>query len=49
MADDQPAAPGQPGFVRGKERLDRLLADRNSLPASLLSTSTRRRWTGSMR
>jgi transcriptional regulator with XRE-family HTH domain len=27
MTDDQPAAPGQPGFVRGNERLDRLLAD----------------------
>ncbi len=25
--DDQPAAPGQPGFVRGNERLDQLLAD----------------------
>jgi hypothetical protein len=27
MTDDQPAAPGQPGFVRGNERLDQLLAD----------------------
>ena len=27
MTDDQPAATGQPGFVRGNERLDRLLAD----------------------
>jgi DNA-binding transcriptional regulator YiaG len=27
MTDDQPAAPGQPGFVRGNERLDELLAD----------------------
>jgi DNA-binding transcriptional regulator YiaG len=27
MGDHQPAAPGQPGFVRGNERLDRLLAD----------------------
>jgi transcriptional regulator with XRE-family HTH domain len=27
MTDDQPAATGQPGFIRGNERLDRLLAD----------------------
>lgn len=27
MTDDQPVAPGQPGFVRGNERLDQLLAD----------------------
>lgn len=27
MTDDQPAAPGRPGFVRGNERLDQLLAD----------------------
>jgi transcriptional regulator with XRE-family HTH domain len=27
MTDDQPAAPGQPGFVHGNERLDQLLAD----------------------
>src|SRR6266568_7818059 len=27
MTDDQPAATGQPGFVRGNERLDQLLAD----------------------
>jgi transcriptional regulator with XRE-family HTH domain len=27
MTDDHPAAPGQPGFVRGNERLDQLLAD----------------------
>ena len=27
MTDDQPAAPGQPGFVRGNERLGQLLAD----------------------
>jgi transcriptional regulator with XRE-family HTH domain len=27
MTEDQPAAPGQPGFVRGNERLDQLLAD----------------------
>lgn len=27
MTDDQPAVPGQPGFVRGNERLDQLLAD----------------------
>jgi DNA-binding transcriptional regulator YiaG len=27
MTDDQPAAPGHPGFVRGNERLDQLLAD----------------------
>jgi transcriptional regulator with XRE-family HTH domain len=27
MTDNQPAAPGQPGFVRGNERLDQLLAD----------------------
>src|SRR5579863_3357322 len=27
MTDGQPAAPGQPGFVRGNERLDQLLAD----------------------
>lgn len=27
MTDDQPAAPGQPGFVRGNERLDQLLTD----------------------
>jgi DNA-binding transcriptional regulator YiaG len=27
MSDYQPAAPGQPGFVRGNERLDQLLAD----------------------
>ena len=27
MSDHQPAAPGQPGFVRGNERLHRLLAD----------------------
>lgn len=27
MTDDKPAAPGQPGFVRGNERLDQLLAD----------------------
>ena len=27
MTDDQPAAAGQPGFVRGNERLDQLLAD----------------------
>ena len=27
MTDDQPAAPGQPGFVRGNERSDQLLAD----------------------
>jgi hypothetical protein len=26
MTDDQPAATGQPGFVCGNERLDRLLA-----------------------
>ena len=25
MTDDQPAASGQPGFVRGNERLDQLL------------------------
>ena len=27
MTGDQPAAIGQPGFVRGHERLDQLLAD----------------------
>src|ERR1700733_9126630 len=27
MTDNQPAEPGQPGFVRGNERLDQLLAD----------------------
>jgi hypothetical protein len=27
MTGDQPAAIGQPGFVRGNERLDQLLAD----------------------
>ena len=27
MTDDQPAVPGQPGFVRGNERLDQRLAD----------------------
>ncbi|HLK77124.1 MAG TPA: hypothetical protein VKU77_26170 [Streptosporangiaceae bacterium] len=27
MTDDQPAAPDQPGFVCGNERLDQLLAD----------------------
>src|SRR5580700_1157270 len=27
MTDDQPAATGQPGFVRGNDRLDELLAD----------------------
>jgi hypothetical protein len=27
MTEDAPAAPGQPGFVRGNERLDQLLAN----------------------
>jgi DNA-binding transcriptional regulator YiaG len=27
MSDHQPAAPGQPGFVRGNEHLNRLLTD----------------------
>jgi hypothetical protein len=27
MSDCQPAAPGRPGFVRGNDRLDELLAD----------------------
>jgi hypothetical protein len=27
MSDHQPAAPGRPGFVRGNDRLDQLLAD----------------------
>ena len=27
MTDDKPVVPGQPGFVRGNERLDQLLAD----------------------
>jgi hypothetical protein len=27
MTDDQPTAPGQAGFVRGNERLDKLPAD----------------------
>ena len=27
MSEHQPAAPGQPGFVRGNARIDRLLAD----------------------
>ena len=27
MSDDEPAAPGQPGFVRGNARIDQLLAD----------------------
>jgi DNA-binding transcriptional regulator YiaG len=27
MTDNQPGAPGQPGFARGNERLDQLLAD----------------------
>jgi hypothetical protein len=27
VTDDQAAATGQPGFVRGNERLDQLLAD----------------------
>lgn len=48
MTDDQPTAPGEPGFVRENERLDQLLADHNSPLTSLLPTLTRRRWTGSM-
>jgi DNA-binding transcriptional regulator YiaG len=27
MSEHEPAAPGQPGFVRGNARIDRLLAD----------------------
>jgi hypothetical protein len=48
MTDDQPAAPGQPGFIRGNERLTTCSPTRNSPPTSLLLMLTPRKWTGSM-
>jgi hypothetical protein len=49
MTDRQPATPDQPGFVRGNENLDELLADPQLAADVATRTPTPRSRTGSTR